>query len=89
MSRDSGPELTDKGRLLFGSGFVFGVMFALVILGVVTATVVGDGVLASEVAATIAAGVVFTAIVAIAMYFLAFRDNRISVPVARLFDRDE
>lgn len=88
MGSESGPELTDKTRLLFGSGFVFGVMFALVVLGVATATVAGDVALESEVLGTTAAGILFSGIVAVGLYVLAFPENRVSIPVETLFEDD-
>lgn len=82
MSAD--PELTDKSRLLFGAGFVFGVTFTMLVLAVVTSTVasrVGESLLASEVLVTIVAGILFAAIVGVSLYFLAFPENRVEVPI--------
>lgn len=84
---DSDPELTDKDRLLFGAGFVFGVTFTMLVLAVVTATVAGRtgrDILASEVVVTIAAGIFFAGVVGVSLYFLAFPENRVEVPVGSL-----
>ncbi len=74
--------LTDKSRLLFGSGFVFGVMATLVVLGIVLLSVdtgTGSGALAENAVVTLAAGVFFTAVVGIALYLLAFPQNRLDL----------
>lgn len=82
--------LSDKNRLLFGAGFVFGVMFTLVILALVTVTLAGDWtVLAREGVVTLVGGIVFTGILGTGLYLLAFPENRIEVPVAALFDAEE
>jgi hypothetical protein len=91
MSSNSG-ELSDKSRLLFGAGFVFGVMFMLIVLAIVTVTVASEsvsGLLASEVLVTLAAGVVFAAIVGVSLYLLAFPDNRVVIPVGRVFGSED
>lgn len=80
----TGSPVSDKSRLLFGAGFVFGVAFTMLILALVTATVsarVGRSLLASEVAVTMAAGIAFAGIVGTSMYFLAFPENRLQVPI--------
>lgn len=91
MNEEDSVDLTDKERLLFGAGFVFGVMCMLVLLAVVTATLVqpGGGLLASDILVTIFGGVVFAAIIAVSLYLLAFPANRLHVPVEELFDTSE
>lgn len=77
-------DLTDKGRLLFGAGFVFGVAFTMLILGVVTATVargMGQQLLTADVVLTLAAGIFFAAVVGVSLYFLAFPENRVEIPI--------
>lgn len=77
-------EITDKSRLLFGAGFVFGVTFTMLILAVVASTVAGQNgtvFLGSGLVVTIAAGLVFASIVGVSLYFLAFPENRIDVPL--------
>ncbi|MFB6151503.1 MAG: hypothetical protein ABEJ40_06835 [Haloarculaceae archaeon] len=73
-------EMADQGKLLFGAGFVFGVMTTLVMLGVVLVVTVrsrADVTLTqSSLLATLVGGVVFTGIVGIGLYYLAFPDNR-------------
>jgi hypothetical protein len=77
-------DITDKGRLLVGAGFVFGVAFTMLILAVVTSTVasrVGESFLATEVLVTIAAGVFVAAVVGVSLFLLAFPENRVRVPL--------
>jgi hypothetical protein len=84
MSASSTGGITDKGRLLFGAGFVFGVLCTLLILMVVVAAVTGEGAqefVNQDVFTTIAAGVCFLLIVGTAMYALAFPENRTKVLV--------
>lgn len=87
MSADASSPVSDKGRLLFGAGFAFGVMFTMFVLAVVATSVVdrpGVGLFASEVMLTIAAGVLFTGILGISLYLLAFPENRLALPVEDL-----
>lgn len=82
-------EVTDTNRLLLGAGFVFGVAFSMLVLGVAAAAVVGTaGLLASSVSATIAAGILFAGIIGVSLYVLAFPANRLDVPVEALFETD-
>jgi len=79
-------SLTDQGKLLFGAGFVFGVGTTLCLLAValvtVTETPAGAGGLGSApVVATVAGGVLFTAVVGIALWYLAFDENRAALAV--------
>mgnify|MGYP000076636922 FL=1 len=74
-------DLTDQGKLLFGAGFVFGVGTTLCLLAVVLVTVTetpaGAGSLGgSPVVATVAGGILFTAVVGVALWYLAFDENR-------------
>jgi predicted membrane channel-forming protein YqfA (hemolysin III family) len=74
--------LTDDGKLLFGAGFVFGVMVTLVLLGVVVAVIAVNGQsVPSTVVTTVVAGVVFASIVGGGLYLLAFPENRTRIPV--------
>jgi len=78
--------LEDKGRLLFGAGFAFGVACTLLIMTVVIATVTGETareILASDVFLTIATGVFFAGVVGAGLYVLAFPENRLVIPVGR------
>ena len=82
-------DISDKGRLLFGAGFAFGVLFTMVVLALVTVTVVGrsgEGIFLWDIVATIAGGALFTGIVGVSLYVLAFPENRVAVPVESLFD---
>ena len=82
-------DISDKGRLLFGAGFAFGVLFTMVVLALVTVTVVGrsgEGIFLWDIVATIAGGALFTGIVGVSLYVLAFPENRVAVPVQSLFD---
>lgn len=88
MSSSGTGKITDKDRLLFGAGFVFGVLCTLLILMVVVATVTGEGAqefVSEDIFTTIAAGVCFLLIVGIAMYTLAFPENRTKVSVGEQF----
>jgi hypothetical protein len=88
---DRSEPLTDKERLLFGAGFVFGVAFTMLILAMVTVAVVpgvGERLLASEVVLTLGAGVFFAAIVGASLFLLAFPENRIEIPVRDVLGRD-
>ena len=91
MLDDASDELSDKSRMMFGAGFVFGVMFTMLVLAVVTATVTStsEALMASEVIITIVAGIVFAAIVGVSLYFLAFPENRLEVPVETVFESSE
>ena len=79
------PEISDKGRLLFGAGFVFGVAFTMLLMAVVTATVAGrieNSLLSSDLVVTLAAGIFFATVVGVSLFFLAFPGNRLRVPVS-------
>lgn len=78
MSADG--VVDDKDRLLFGAGFAFGVMFTMLVLAVVVATVTGE-LLGTDLVVTIGAGVFLAGVVGVALYVLAFPDNRLQVPV--------
>lgn len=79
--------LTDKNRLLFGAGFAFGVTATLVILATATLAVADSG--GQEVILTLAAGAFFAGVVGTTLFLLAFPENRVDVPVERLFGGDE
>ncbi len=77
------PDITDKGRLLFGAGFVFGVAFTMMLLAIVTSTVAGRAgasLMSSGVLVTITAGIFFVAVVGVSLFFLAFPENRLRLP---------
>jgi predicted membrane channel-forming protein YqfA (hemolysin III family) len=75
--------LTDKGKLLFGAGFVFGVTTTLLIFGVVLVAVTdtAGADFPTTVVATLAGGVLFAAIVGVGLYYLAFPENRTRIAV--------
>ncbi|WP_135364746.1 hypothetical protein [Halosimplex halophilum] len=82
MATESGRSLTDDGKLLFGAGFVFGVMVTLVMLGVVAAVVAANaGGLTTTAVAALVGGVVFAGIVGSGLFLLAFPENRTRIPV--------
>lgn len=84
MATEPDDRLSDKGRLLFGAGFAFGVMVTLLILAVVVAVVtVNDSgrLLGSTALVVAAAGVLFATIVGSGLYLLAFPENRTKIPV--------
>jgi len=78
--------LTDQSKLLFGAGFVFGVGTTLCLLAIVLVTVTetpaGAGSLGrSPVVVTVAGGVLFTAVVGVALWYLAFDENRATLAI--------
>lgn len=86
MATETDEPLTDKGKLLFGAGFVFGVMATMLLLAVVlvatsSAVLASGGLLQSPVVVTVFAGVLFALIVGTALYLLAFPANRTKIPV--------
>jgi len=87
MAEDRSGPLSDTARLLFGAGFVFGVAFTMLVLAVVTVAVSsrrGWDLVGTGLVVTIGAGILFAAIVGLSLYFLAFPENRVEVPVGRL-----
>jgi len=79
----SSQPITDRGRLLFAAGFVFGVGVTLLILGMVVASIGGgQGPLGVSVSVLILASVLFTALVGSGLFLLAFPENRLEVPVS-------
>jgi len=86
MTEDTTPAITDDHRLLLGAGFAFGVMTTLVVLLLVLVLdgtlAVGDTVTTSDGLIAVA-GIVFAGILGIAMYVLAFPDNRAMIPIAK------
>lgn len=91
MSTQPSNALSDDGKLLFGAGFVFGVMVTMVLLGVVLAVLAaGGGPSSTALTATVAAGILFAGIVGGGLYLLAFPENRMQIPVdAADFGLDE
>ena len=82
MNTTPPDSLTGTGKLLFGAGFVFGVMVTLVLLGVVLAVLASNGgMVSATVVATVAAGVLFAGIVGSGLYLLAFPENRTQIPI--------
>jgi hypothetical protein len=82
MATKPAQSLTDDGKLLFGAGFVFGVMVTLVLLAVVVAVAASNGgSIPTTVVATVAGGVVFAGIVGSGLFLLAFPENRTKIPV--------
>jgi predicted membrane channel-forming protein YqfA (hemolysin III family) len=92
MATESDKALTDKGKLLFGAGFVFGVMATMLLLAAVLAATSSANLgsfVGSSVVVTLAAGVVFATIVGAGLYLLAFPENRTKIPVdPEQFGRD-
>lgn len=85
-------ELSDESRLLFGAGFVFGVAFTMLILGVVTVTIAratGRQLLTTDVLLTLGAGIFLSVVVGLGLYVLAFPENRVEIPVGGLRGTDE
>lgn len=84
MAADTTAPITDDDRLLLGAGFAFGVMTTLLVLVLV---LVMDGTLATGELVTTSdgliaiAGIVFAGVLGIALYVLAFPDNRAKIPI--------
>jgi hypothetical protein len=82
---DDGRDLTSKDRLLFGAGFVFGVMVTMAVLAVVVATVssqTGGSLLVSSVMLPVIASIVVAGVVGVGLSYLAFPENRTRVPLS-------
>ena len=89
-----GDERTERERLIFGAGFVFGVMFALLILALVFAAVVPETVtlstlLSSTIVLPIAAAVAFAGAVGTALYVLALPNRGLALRQGALFTDDD
>lgn len=88
------PVDTERERLIFGAGFAFGVMFTMLILGVVVSTVVPGPVtpsalLDSTVLLPILTAILFAGIVGMALYLLALPEGGIDLPSSpRIEDPD-
>jgi predicted membrane channel-forming protein YqfA (hemolysin III family) len=85
MAPDTDGGLSDEEKMLFGAGFVFGVMVTLLLLALTLVAVTRgsttvDGLLPSALV-TVAGGVVFAAVVGAGLYYLAFPENRTTIPV--------
>jgi hypothetical protein len=78
-------NLTDKEKMLFGAGFVFGVMYNMVLLAMVLSVAsppeTVTGALSEPLLMTALSGVVFAAIVGSALSYLAFPENRTKISV--------
>lgn len=93
MSQGS-DERTERERLIFGAGFVFGVMFTLLILALVFAAVVPEtvslgAIVSSTVILPIVAAVAFAAAVGSALYVLALPDHGLALRRGSIFRDDD
>lgn len=82
---EESDRMTDQQRMLFGAGFVFGVVVTMLLLAVsLVVTARGqasvDGVVQSALV-TVGAGVLFAGIVGAGLFCLAFPESRTEVPV--------
>jgi uncharacterized integral membrane protein len=87
-------DRTERERLIFGAGFVFGVMFTLLILALVFAAVVPEtvslnAVLSSTVVLPLVAAVGFAAAVGSALYVLALPDRGLALRRGFVFHDEE
>lgn len=87
-------DRTERERLIFGAGFVFGVMFTLLILALVFAAVVPErvslgAVLSSTVVLPLVAAVGFAAAVGSALYVLALPDRGLALRRGSVFREEE
>lgn len=93
MSQET-DDRTERERLIFGAGFVFGVMFTLLILALVFAAVVPEtvslgAILSSTVVLPLVAAVGFAAAVGSALYVLALPDRGLALRRGSIFYEDE
>ena len=93
MSHRNPDETVERERLIFGAGFAFGVMFTMLILGMVLSTVVPRNVtvtslLDSRVLLTVSASIVFAFVVGVALYVFALPENGFGIPQRVVFDTD-
>lgn len=82
---DTTDGVGDKERLLLAAGFAFGVMMTLLVLELVlvaNGTVAVGDLLTSADAIVVLAGIVFTAVVGVALFVLSFPGNRERIPIA-------
>ncbi|PSQ01356.1 hypothetical protein BRC92_10920 [Halobacteriales archaeon QS_4_69_31] len=82
---EESDRVTDQQRMLFGAGFVSGVVVTMLLLAVsLVVTARGqasvDGAVQSALV-TVGAGVLFAGIVGAGLFSLAFPENRTEVPV--------
>jgi len=87
-------DRTERERLIFGAGFVFGVMFALLILALVFAAVVPETVtlstvFSSTVVLPIVAAVAFAGAVGTALYVLALPERGLALREGAVFPEDD
>jgi len=94
MSHPNPDETVERERLIFGAGFALGVMFTMLILGMVLSTVAPQSVtiaslLDSRILLPVAAAVVFAFVVGVALYVLALPEQGFGIPQRVGFDADE
>lgn len=87
-------DRTERERLIFGAGFVFGVMFTLLILALVFAAVLPEtvslgAVFSSTVVLPLVAAVGFAAAVGSALYVLALPDRGLALRRGAFFREDD
>src|SRR6056297_1001159 len=91
MSHPNPDETVERERLIFGAGFALGVMFTMLILGMVLSTVVPQTVtmstlLDSRVLLPVVAAIVFAFVVGVALYVLALPEQGFGIPQRVAFD---
>jgi len=94
MSHPNPDETIERERLIFGAGFALGVMFTMLILGMVLSTVAPQSVtitslVDSRVLLPVVAAVVFAFVVGVALYVLALPEQGFGIPRRVGFDADE
>ena len=94
MSHPNPDETVERERLIFGAGFALGVMFTMLILGMVLSTVAPQSVtitslLDSRVLLPVVAAVVFAFVVGVALYLLALPEQGFGIPRRVGFDADD
>jgi hypothetical protein len=93
MSHPNPDETVERERLIFGAGFAFGVMFTMLILGVILSTVVPGSVtpatlLDSRVLLTVLGAMGFALVVGVGLYVFALPERGFGIPNRALFDTD-
>lgn len=93
MSHPNPDETVERERLIFGAGFALGVMFTMLILGMVLSTVVPQAVtvstlLDSRVLLPVVAAITFAFVVGVALYVLALPEQGFGIPQRVAFDTE-
>jgi|APHM01.1.fsa_nt_gi hypothetical protein len=94
MSQSGTDVSTERERLIFGAGFVFGVMFTMLILAVVLAAIVPgpvtvDSLLRSTVLLPIVSAILLGGVVGCGLYYLALPESGFGLRERPVFPQGE